>query len=329
MKGQQTFSQIAKALMAALCYTALPLAFADSSEDRAQTIDEVFVTTKRQGPPLWQVSNGDNVLWIFGYVSHLPKDLSWDDSSVRDIMATAEVYITPPELYSSVRNPFKLISTSRRYNQYKLLPEGYELEAILPEDLYQRLLVAKELYLPESKYLLKLRPRYLAGVLAQRATAAHNLVEASQSTQKRLERIAKRQKIEIQVGSKRLSLNDVLDSVENLPFAPDIDCLKATLDAIKDMEAVKRRLISWTIGDVSEFYQANYPIVGPACAWDLPNDHQLMQEGNDMNQRWLKLVETALNTNKISFASLPIWKIISKGGFVDQLRDNGYTVAIK
>ena len=328
-----TFSQYTTRFCAnrrSLCLLLAALAIQGFVRADEPIIDEVLVHGSRLGPPLWRVNNGENVLWIFGYVAYLPKELEWDTNSVRDIMATAEVYFTPPELYSTVRNPFKLISTGRRFGRYKLLPDGYELEEILPEALYQRLLATKELYLPDSKYLLKLRPRFIAAALLQRATAAHNLVEASQPIKKRLERIAKRHKVKKQVGSKRLSLNETLDSIENLPFVPDIDCLQTTLDSIEDMEAMERRTINWANGDVSEYQQTDFPNVALACAWDeLPADHQIVKEGIANDQRWLGFVQAALDTNKTSFASLPLWEIVIDGGFIDQLRNKGYNVALK
>ena len=42
------------------------------------TIEEITVIGRYPGPPLWRVSAGDRVLFIFGDLSPVPKGLDWD-----------------------------------------------------------------------------------------------------------------------------------------------------------------------------------------------------------------------------------------------------------
>ena len=48
----------------------------------SRPIEEIVVIGKRPGPSLWKVTNGDNVLWIFGVHHPVPKSLEWDSESV-------------------------------------------------------------------------------------------------------------------------------------------------------------------------------------------------------------------------------------------------------
>lgn len=41
--------------------------------------EEIIVTGRQPGPPLWKVSSGDRVLWIFPYLDWIPKDMIWED----------------------------------------------------------------------------------------------------------------------------------------------------------------------------------------------------------------------------------------------------------
>ena len=36
-------------------------------------IEEVVVSGRRPGPPLWRIKNGENTLWVFAVVDTMPK----------------------------------------------------------------------------------------------------------------------------------------------------------------------------------------------------------------------------------------------------------------
>ena len=57
-------------------------------------IEEIVVIGKRPGPPLWKVTNGDNVLWIFGTLHPLPKSLEWDSESVEWVISQSREYLS-------------------------------------------------------------------------------------------------------------------------------------------------------------------------------------------------------------------------------------------
>jgi len=50
--------------------------------DRSLTkpIEEIIISGRRPGPPLWQIENGENTLWVFAVVSTMPKSFEWDQA---------------------------------------------------------------------------------------------------------------------------------------------------------------------------------------------------------------------------------------------------------
>lgn len=77
---------------------ALSTAYQSSAQDRrsvlSRPIEEIVVIGKRPGPPLWKVTNGDSVLWIFGTLHPLPKSLEWDSESEEWVISQSREYLT-------------------------------------------------------------------------------------------------------------------------------------------------------------------------------------------------------------------------------------------
>ena len=65
-----------------LCLAPLTVQSATITADQLN-VEEVVVTGKRPGPPLWSVSSGDNVLWVFGTLAPVPKKMEWAHESVK------------------------------------------------------------------------------------------------------------------------------------------------------------------------------------------------------------------------------------------------------
>lgn len=83
-------------LLGAMC--AMPSSVSSAEETspaEAKTLETVLVTGTMPGPQLWQVTHGENVLWLLGTVSPLPRDMTWDSTAVEEIVSQAEEVIAP------------------------------------------------------------------------------------------------------------------------------------------------------------------------------------------------------------------------------------------
>jgi len=65
-------------------------------------IEEVIAYGIRPGPELWKVSKGENVLWILGTLSPLPKRMKWQSSLVAVVIEDSQAILLPPVVTADV-----------------------------------------------------------------------------------------------------------------------------------------------------------------------------------------------------------------------------------
>lgn len=135
-----------------------------------EELDEVVVTGRIPGPPLWKVSRDDHVLWILPLVDAYPRNIEWDSARVEALIGHAQEYIERP-LASwgiSTPNPFtmaRLLSVGKRYSR---LDKGEKLSDLLPSDLYRRYEALKARHFPRDSSMESRRVS-VAGMELQRA----------------------------------------------------------------------------------------------------------------------------------------------------------------
>ena len=86
---------------------------AQSSDAERSTIEEITVIGRYPGPPLWKVASGENVLWIFGDLSPVPKGLDWDPRNAERVIDNAAVVIGAPRVSAPTFNPIRLFRLYR------------------------------------------------------------------------------------------------------------------------------------------------------------------------------------------------------------------------
>ncbi len=121
---------------------ALSIGYQSSAQDRrsvlSRPIEEIIVIGKRPGPPLWKVTNGDNVLWIFGILHPLPKSLEWDSESVEWVISQSREYLSGISVGLVERNPLKAYRLFRKMKKLRKNPNGETLQDVLPPETYAR-----------------------------------------------------------------------------------------------------------------------------------------------------------------------------------------------
>jgi hypothetical protein len=78
---------------------------ADSMQTaRAEDVmEEVVITGKKPGPPLWEVVNGEHRLFIFGSLMPLPESFEWDSERVDWVIFQSAEFIEAPALCTGTR----------------------------------------------------------------------------------------------------------------------------------------------------------------------------------------------------------------------------------
>lgn len=295
----------------------------------ASSPEEIIIKGKVTGPPLWQVKSGDNTLWIFAYLTPLPEDLEFDTSPIERVIAGADEFLQRPDLeMTEALGPFKMLGLYRQYRRMRVNPDEQMLENVLPADLYERLLAAKNLYGPRGKGMFKLRPLFAALELNQAVRRKAGFTDAS-AIGKSINRLVKRYKVpstELVVESD-LSYRALLDEVAAVSHAAEVACLTTTIEKIEtDIDGMKNRAQAWAYGQINTIYAMDFPDQQADCAAGLLEGPQLGNLFAEFEQLWLAHAERALAGNRSTFAIIEMQAVLAKGGVLAQLEDKGYEV---
>lgn len=256
-------------LLVAACM--LTAANAQVPAGRQGELDEVVVTGRFPGPPLWKVSRGDHALWILPLVDMYPKKMQWDSTRVERLFTASQEYIARPRASNGfyATNPLLIFSGMGLYSKAVYLPGKQTLSDVLPPDIYKRYRALKSRYFPRNASIER-RTLGAATQLMQEAILDHENLEMlrynnAYSPELITDRTSKWQKASktmrltsvatgktVKVGSGELkALKKVIDDASKSPAfqKQQLACFEQVLAYFeKDLEPVKRRANAWARG---------------------------------------------------------------------------------
>src|SRR5690606_15837845 len=117
------------AKLATLLVVALWLPGSSMAADVVDAPVEIVVTGRQPGPPLWKVSNGDKVLWIFPYLNWVPQGMIWESQRVARVIAESQEVLSLPETGlkwspALLMNPFFIRRSLRSVERVQRNPGG-------------------------------------------------------------------------------------------------------------------------------------------------------------------------------------------------------------
>ncbi len=296
------------------------------ANDLTPILEEVVVVGKRPGPPLWRVDNGERTLWIFGTLEPLPRTLEWDSESVDWIISQSQEYISPPYISASTSNPFKAISTVRKIKKLRKLPKRETLKDVIPKELFDHFVDAKSKFAPRNKKMMGLRPMFAARELSDKALGTVGLTNQANINQS-LKKIAKKHGVGIVTTNVDLEIDQALNVFRDTSMEAEISCLNTTLNSINsDLQAALERALAWAEGDVTRLKAFDYPDVSAKCTDDIFNNSAAVTAREQTRAKWLASAELSLQSNDLTFASLPIRELIHPQGLLATLRTKGYDI---
>jgi len=322
-----------------LVFLLLPLAVFGQQQPQ-----EIIVTGRQPGPPLWRVTNGERVLWIFPYLSPVPEGMIWETGKIAGVLAQTQEVLEAPDADLSA-SPLVLLNPVSMFRGWRLAkrlsgnPDDATLASVLPEDLYKRFAALKERYFPRDTELEALRPALAGSRLLRRVQREEGLV-SGETIQRELERLIRRQRgirrteIELDMrvdGSYRELAARAEAMAQSLSREQELACFEGQLGrAERDIEDMKFRANAWAQGYIDEFRMI--PLAGDdddACRNLILGSSELaayLEMQNRLADLWLANAERALRENDVSFAILRINELILPNGLLARLRAKGYEV---
>jgi hypothetical protein len=298
------------------------------SPGELQELPAITITGRYAGPPLWKVSKGDHVLWIFPYLSLQPGGLEWDSAQVAQALAESQEYLPLPRFDSG--------SIPRRV---LLNPEGQTLGDVLPPALYERYLALKAEYFPRNRSLERLRPLVAGPSLVSGMYRRSGLTEGG-SILRKIDSLARRNR-----GLKRTAISNGVDNDlvarmyaerrDAIPPEQEFACFEKSLTRVRtDVNALIRRANAWAEGNM-EALRETFAVLDTqsadnSCAFNPVTDQA---SGDEMAaaltlhlNQWVEAAEAALTNNVSTVAVFDAKMLLETNGILTLFRNKGYIV---
>lgn len=253
------------------------------------------------GPALWQVSDGDTTIYLFGTVHALPKDKNWYDSRIERAFNASEELVTEIDMGNAA-------ATSRALEAQALLPEGQTLRAMMTPDNrmeYEAALVT--LGVPVET-LDRYEPWFAAMTLALLP-----LLRAGYDTQSGVEASLGGRAGE---GKKRGALETVDQQIaifDGLPVETQLSFLDQTVEKIGEASVSLDAMVAeWIEGDAVELARLmNSELTNPEL-----RDRLLIHR----NANWADWIKRRLDQPGTVFIAVGAGHLAGEGSVQDQLR---------
>jgi uncharacterized protein YbaP (TraB family) len=123
----------------ALAGTNASAAQAPSGQALEQKAEEILVTGRRSGIPMWRVSSGKTTLVLVGSIDGVTRTTAWDPASLVTALRMSD-RVMFPQMQAVAVSPFALIGYLAKWRRQASLPKGQTLKDFLPPEQYRRLL---------------------------------------------------------------------------------------------------------------------------------------------------------------------------------------------
>jgi len=286
-----------------------------SQEETATRVDEVVVTARRAGAPMWTVRrDGEGVMILVGAIEEAPRDFEWRAQALEEAAARSDRILFPQRGRAS---PADVLRLMWRIRTIGWLPEGATTaDYLTPEDQARlEALMADEKTDQWRRYSLLMLAIDLfkdkAGEKDARPVGVDDAVR----------RAARKARVPIRsVGVVRGA--DLVESLISAPPQTHRECLRAALSAAElGPEAVRLRAEAWRGLRVAEVLASPVDQAVDRCwPWGDP------QIGPQLRTEWTDAIAQALTQPGLTMAVAPLRRLAEPGGVLDALEAQGFEV---
>ncbi len=109
-----------------------------SSLPSAEKVEEIVVTARRSGIPVWHVAGPSSTLVLVGSIEEVAHDTKWNPGGLTSALRQADQVIFPQEEDFGA-SPFAMIGYAIKFLRMAKLPKGQSLRQMMPPDQFNRL----------------------------------------------------------------------------------------------------------------------------------------------------------------------------------------------
>lgn len=300
-------------LLAALSWSGPAAAQATDEPVQAATVEDIIITARRSGAPMWEITRGQSTLLLVGELLGTPDDLDWRPDALESATGQAQRVMTAPVGRVSGGDILRLIWRIRTIGY---LPEGVSHADYLGAEDFARLeaVMASE----RSQAWRRSSPVMLSfDLLRDRAGYRRGDRLAGDAVR----RAARKARIPTQsIGFVRG--DEIIESLISQPPAAYAPCVRAAVAAAEvGPDGFRARAEAWRRWRVAEVTAS-------------PLDQALFQcwpygdpaIGPQLNGLWVAAIDGALNEAGVTMAVAPLRLLAEPGGVLDRLEAAGFEI---
>lgn len=340
-------------LIASLFLASLPVGAQAPDPVPAAVLDEVLVSGEQPGPGLWKATKDGHTLWILGTFGPLPAKMTWRSQEVESIVTGSQRVVKWVEVKPDIDiGFFSALAAIPSMFSAGDNPDKAKLKDVVTPAAYEQWLPLKAKYIGRDNDVEKLRPVFAALELRGKATKKVGLsYEADAEVWKSVQRIAKKRKVKILEPEVKMHIKIDNPRATIKKFKQtridDAACFEHALAQLEsDLEDMKSHANAWATGNVDVLKKLPPPEKSTDCIQLLTNMFmnqefgdeigardmidraraELIRVAKDMNDTWVRTVETELQSQPSVFAVAPIVNLVAENGPLQMLRDHGYQI---
>jgi len=297
------------ACVAAVVMTPQPV----RAQNSETTVDEIIVTARRSGAPMWEVTRGDSTVLLVGAIQAVPAGIEWRPDALEQATRQAQRVYFPQRISASPADLFRVIWRSRTLTR---MPEGKTSADYLSPEWQARLDALEATYDEDwsGDSFLILSSELLSDRLGLRDRGNQEVGEV-------VRRAARRGRVPVtSIGSVRG--DTVIDDLLTRPPETWVPCIEATIAAAEaGQPAVAARGQAWTRFDVPAVMASPIEMAMSRCwPWSDPT------LGTLLRGQWISAVEGALREPGVTLAVAPLRVLAETGGVLDDLERRGFDI---
>jgi len=299
-----------------------------------QELETIVVSGRFPGPGLWKVRNGENLMWILGSQSPLPKRMDWDSANVERRVSQSQVLLMPPTVdFDADVGLLRGLTLLPALFRARKNPDGKTLQEVVSAEQYARWLSLKRRYIGGERDIEEWRPVFAALTLYDKAITRSGMTQ-QEVVVDTVRKAAKRNRVKITVPTLKLKIRNPKQALRDFSSEElnDQECFRRTLDRIEsDLNTMAGRANAWAEGDIETLRSLPYESQFTICGSVFTGSEIARKQGiHDIQAKvrnvWLSAAEKALRENAVSFAVLPVHQMLQPDGLLQQLAAKGYVI---
>jgi uncharacterized protein YbaP (TraB family) len=288
------------------------VAQATTEQPSQAEVQEIVVTARRSGIPVWTVTSPATTVILVGAIENVSKDTRWNADNLTDALRKADRVMFPQE-QDYKASPFAMIGFAIRILRTAKLPKGKSLTQMMSPEQFARLTSLHKRGILKAGFERR-NPLHLAMELHQVAEGKTGLgTDAYEYTRKAI----KKHKIRM-VPLPKLKLNKSVNAVLTAPPQAHVPCLLASARMVAaGPDTLRQRSLAWSERRVPDALASPAEDAFETCA---------MNEYLERSPDWRATMRRVLNEPQLTVAVLNLASLAQPGGLLDELSSAGFDI---